>query len=134
LEYALGFYGLIPEQAAAVTSTTTLKTARFENISGAFIYQHIKPEAFRGFRSARDSAGLAYFIAEPEKAVVDFLYLRSRSIPDASTAVFAESFRFQNTGVLSARKILEFSRLFDSRRLAELANGFCGFLKEARHR
>lgn len=67
----MNFYGLIPEGVADMTAVTTRKTMRFENTLGRFIYQHIKPAAFRGFRTM-GSGPNAFFMAEPEKAVVDF--------------------------------------------------------------
>jgi len=80
LEYALSRYGLIPEKVVDVTSVSTKKTARFTNDFGTFIYQTVKPSAFRGFISGKDEAGLPYFIAEPEKAVADFAYLNLKKI------------------------------------------------------
>ena len=63
LEYALSFYGLIPERVADITCVTTRKTMRFKNELGNFIYQHIKPLAFRGFVAMKDDAGFTFFIA-----------------------------------------------------------------------
>ena len=73
LESALNFYGLIPEKVSDITSVTTLKTARFSNALGNFIYQRIKEAAFRGFKKLGQGPA-SFFMAEPEKAVVDFLY------------------------------------------------------------
>ena len=72
MESALSFYGFIPEQVSALTSVTTKKTLRIRNDSGDFLYQHIKPETFRGFKAAKDNTGFDFFIAVPEKAIVDF--------------------------------------------------------------
>lgn len=75
LEYALGYYGLIPERVVAVTSVATRKTAHFTNELGSFTYQHIQPMAYRGFTVLKDENGFMVFLAEPEKAAVDFVYL-----------------------------------------------------------
>ena len=130
LESALGYYGLIPEAVADVTSVTTQKTSRFNNPIGRFVYQHVKPEAFRGYRSYEDEAGLDCLIAEPEKAVADFLYLNGRRFKVRAKEVFKESYRFQNTERLSQRKILAFARLFENRRLEAVVREFCEFIKE----
>lgn len=140
LEFALHFYGLIPERAADVTCITTKKTARFRNEFGTFIYQHIKPDAFRGFKSAKDEAGLPVFIAEPEKTVVDFIYLNLSKFAKQEKEQFAQSFRFQNTEKLSAKKIMFYTRLFGnpwrgtlrSRKLLSAAKEFCAFIKESK--
>lgn len=130
LEYALSFYGLIPERAADVTSVTTKKTSRFKNSFGAFVYRHIKPRAFRGFKSAKDEAGLPVFIAEPEKAAVDFIYLNLSKFTKPEKERFAQSFRFQNTEKLSVKKVMFYAGLFKNHRLFIAAKGFCAFIKE----
>lgn len=75
LEFALSAYGLIPEAVFTLTSVTTRKTSSFTNPEGVFTYKHIQPRAFSGFRAVKDEHGLEFFVAEPEKAVVDFFYL-----------------------------------------------------------
>lgn len=130
LEYALGVYGLIPEGVVDITCITTKKTMRITNPRGTFIYQHIKPMAFRGFTAVRDSQGLSYFIAEPEKALVDFLYLNLARFKSSDIRIFSESFRFQNTDILHPRKIDEWTKLFSSKKLLWVAKDFLDFRKE----
>lgn len=130
LEYALNFYGLIPERVADLTSITTKKTMRFKNAIGSFIYQHIKPQAFRGFRTFKDESGLTCFIAEPEKAVVDFLYLNLKKIQLDKDGLFEESFRFQNVEELKLKKVIEFAGLFHNQKLMQLSKDFCKFIKK----
>ncbi|MEW6086737.1 MAG: hypothetical protein AB1498_00280 [bacterium] len=130
LEYALGFYGLIPEKAVDVTSVTTKKTYCLENGFGRFVYQHIKPSGFRGFRSVKEEGGISFFIAEPEKAVVDFLYLNLRKFARSSGDVFRDSYRFQNLGILRKRRIIELARLFGNNGLTKAVREFCDFIKE----
>jgi len=130
LESALGYYSLIPEVVVDVTSVTSKKTSRFKNPLGEFIFQRVKPAAFRGYRSYKDEAGLDVFIAEPEKAVVDFLYLNLRKFKNGAKSVFKESYRFQNTELLSPRKVLLWARLFENSRLVTVAGDFCDFIKE----
>lgn len=74
LEYALAVYGIIPESPYTVTSVTTKATASFDVLGRAFSYTKIKQQAFTGYVPMKAGGG-AYFIAEPEKAVVDYLYL-----------------------------------------------------------
>ncbi|TAN60956.1 hypothetical protein EPN16_04215 [bacterium] len=130
LESALGYYGLIPESVADVTSVSTKKTSRFTNSFGRFVYQRVKPEAFRGYRSYKDEAGLECLIAEPEKAVVDFLYLNLRKFKTKAKAAFRESYRFQNIEGLKPGKVLSWARLFKNNRLEAVAVEFCAFVKE----
>jgi len=121
LEYALSRYGLIPERVADVTSVSTKKTARFTNDFGTFIYQTVKPSAFRGFISAKDEAGLPYFIAEPEKAMADFVYLNLGKIAaGAAEKTLLESFRFQNLGLLKKNKITTYFGLFNNTKMRKI--------------
>jgi len=130
LESALGHYGLIPEAVKDATSVTSKKTVRFKNKTGEFIYQHIKPEAFRGYRSFKDEAGLAVFIAEPEKAVVDFIYLNLGKFRMSVRDIFRDSCRFQNTEILSRHKIAFYARIFKNKRLEDISREFCKFIEE----
>lgn len=130
LEYALNFYGLIPERVIDITSVTTRKTKQFNNASGVFVYKNLKEQCFSGFTKVKDEAGLFIFIALPEKALVDFFYFNLPALRKDLFAVFKDSFRFQNLSILRAKKILEFAQLFDNRRLIQVCRQFCQFIKK----
>lgn len=132
LEYALSYYSLIPEKVSDLTSISTKKTTRFTNELGTFTYQHIKPAAFRGFKAAKDSAGLTFFMAEPEKALVDFIYLNLEKFVPGDRKVFEESYRLQNTEILKARKIIEFAGFFNIKKLIRVTKALSAFLKDER--
>jgi len=75
LEYALQYYGLIPERVVAVTSVTTGRSREFLTPVGLFIYRMIPKNAFRtGMDRAEIDAGRSFLIAVPEKALADKLY------------------------------------------------------------
>lgn len=76
MEYALNHYSLIPEAVFLFTSITTKKTALFKTAIGNFNYQSVKKSLFFGY-ILKGQGKLKYKIAEPEKAILDFLYLRS---------------------------------------------------------
>ncbi len=129
LESALNYYSLIPEKVTSVTSVTSKKTLRIQNKAGDFIYQHIKPDAFRGFKVLKDESGLTFFIAEPEKAVVDFLYLNLKRIPAGAKDIFEVSFRLQNLEILAPRRIKELASLFNNRKLLQVTGNLLEFIK-----
>lgn len=129
-EYALGFYGLIPERVSPITSVTTRKTARFTNELGAFNYQHIKLAAFRGFKMVKDECGFAFFIAEPEKAIVDFLYLNLEKFSINDAEIFEQSYRFQNLEDLRQKEVMQMAKFFNSNKLEKVAALFCKFIKK----
>lgn len=74
---ALSYYGLIPEGVYQTYSVSTHKTKSFDTPIGEFIYKHIKPPLFFGYRIERWN-NKPLLIAEPEKAVLDTLYLHSQ--------------------------------------------------------
>lgn len=76
LETALSNYSIIPEVSMAVTSITTKPTRKFKNSHGLFMYHTIKPEAFNGYYAEKHGI-FDVLIAEPEKAVIDYLYFKS---------------------------------------------------------
>lgn len=74
LESALSWYGFIPEGVFQVTSCSSRKTQSFETPLGVFSYRHIKPALFLGYQ-LEEWGNHRFTIAEPEKTVIDYLYL-----------------------------------------------------------
>lgn len=74
-ESALSYYHFIPESVYGTTSATSLKTARFETPVGVFWYRTLQPRFLFGY-SLIAFQERSIKIAEPEKALVDLLYLR----------------------------------------------------------
>lgn len=88
LESALSHYAFIPEGVFTITSVTTRNTARYHTPAGNFVYKHIKPELFFGYRLIQTRAG-AVKMAEPEKALLDFFYSKKIStLEDLESARF----------------------------------------------
>ncbi|MDP2923887.1 MAG: hypothetical protein Q8O30_09265 [Candidatus Omnitrophota bacterium] len=77
LETALSIYSIIPDIAAGVTSVTTRPTRTFKNKYGSFYYRSCQKKAFTGYRLMLYE-GFKVYIADKEKALVDFLYYRLR--------------------------------------------------------
>lgn len=104
LNAALSYYEIIPEVVYAATSVTTKNSREFSTPRGGFIYQTLKKDAFTGY-------GLRWIdrnnilIAEPEKALADYLYfvdlkkvslndrLELRKINKAELIKFAKLFK-----------------------------------------
>ncbi len=131
LEYALNFYGIIPEAVADITSVSTRKTKQFKNALGSFMYQHINPEAFRGFKRVGEGSS-AFFMADPEKAVVDFLYLNLSEFGDDAQEKLEQSYRFQNVEELNPEKLSAFGQHFQSRKLTRVIKILARWIKEER--
>ena len=75
LHTALAFYGLIPEAVVQVTSVTSLKTASFENEFAEYDYRTIQQELIFGYVQKPIADGKTLLLAQPEKALLDLLYL-----------------------------------------------------------
>lgn len=129
LESALNFYGLIPERVSDVTSVSTRKTLQFKNDLGNFLYQHIQPRAFRGFQKAGEGTN-SFFMAEPEKAVVDFLYLNLSRFNNDTREVLEESYRFQNIEDLDPRRLREMAGLFHTKKLMRVVRDLTRWIEE----
>jgi len=75
LEYALQYYGMIPERIEAVTSVTTGRSRKFITPVGAFIYRSISLSAFQAGMDMVDmDDGRSFLIAVPEKALADKIH------------------------------------------------------------
>ena len=129
LEYALSYYELIPETTVMITSVTSKKTALIKNSFGIFSYRHVKLSAFRGFQSVKNANELSFFIAEPEKAIVDFLYFNLPLFKREDADIFEESYRFQNLKILSQKKIKFYASLFNNNKLSAIAENLCSLVR-----
>jgi len=75
LEYVLQENEILTEITYPVTSITPKNTRTITNKLGTFVYRHIQPELYRGFRML-EVHGILVAIASPAKALFDYLYLR----------------------------------------------------------
>ncbi len=111
-ESVLKKQGLIPEMVSAVTSVATRTTRRFTNSFGTFIYHHITPRLFFGYTAHTTPRG-KYLLADPEKALLDYLYLNQDHIASADDI---EGIRI-NSSV--------FLEVMDEKVLKDYARAFC---------
>ena len=94
-EYALAFYGLIPEKVSLYSSACFGKKTNkvFESEALILSYSSIPEPVFpEGIRFLRNEAGMRYKIARPEKALCDTLYSSYpvRSLKDLKTKLFED--------------------------------------------
>ena len=75
-EFALAYYGLIPEAAYACTSATfgKLKMKKYDTPFGLFTYRDVPNEAYPYGIVPHEENGYGFLIASPEKAICDQLY------------------------------------------------------------
>jgi len=119
LQSALGYYGMIPEHVPTVTSVTTQRPERVETLLGQFAFRHIKKNWFHSYQQIDFGSGQRAFIATPEKALLDLVYLT----PGADNYDFLTELRLQGPEQLDLDAILELadkSKSTKLRRAAEL--------------
>ncbi|HED04851.1 MAG TPA: hypothetical protein ENI60_08880 [Candidatus Fraserbacteria bacterium] len=92
LQSALAYYGLIPEVVQVVTSATTARPGRWRTPLGSYAFRHIKGELFFGYHRVEVSPGQRAFIATPEKALLDLVYLQ----PGGDSQAYLQELRLQN--------------------------------------
>jgi predicted transcriptional regulator of viral defense system len=85
LESALAFYNFIPEGVFLTTSITTRNTASYNTPVGDFSYSHFKTQLFFGYRLIKNG-GVTMKVAEPEKVILDYLYLKKLNSENDITA------------------------------------------------
>jgi predicted transcriptional regulator of viral defense system len=101
LHIALSHYDLIPEHVAVVTSVTTGRPGRWQNLYGHFSFQHVQPALFFGFRYHQVTQTQWAYLATPEKALLDLIYLT----PGADRMDFLRALRLQNLDQLDLERL-----------------------------
>lgn len=109
LETALRHYNLIPEHVAVITSLTTGRPGEWKNEFGRFIYRHIQPRYFFGIQYRLIIEGQYVYIAYPEKALLDLVYLRK----EGDSPEFIHSLRLQNLEELDLTRLQELADRFE---------------------
>ena len=113
LHSALSWYAMIPEFVPAVTSITTGRPQTIETPLGRFEFRHISKKYFWGYQQVELKFGQTAFIAHPEKALLDLIYLT----PDSDKIAFIEELRLQNFEQINRAVLCEFVERFQSPKL-----------------
>ena len=73
-EYALSFYGLIPEKVNLITSITNKRNKYFKTLVGDFSYQYLARDKYNcGITQQKIDSSRNIIIATKEKALVDLI-------------------------------------------------------------
>ncbi|HCX98576.1 MAG TPA: hypothetical protein DG754_00415 [Bacteroidales bacterium] len=118
---ALAFYGLIPEAVVQITNVSSLKTAQFENQFGTYTYQNIQPSLMFGFEAKPYKNGLYMLMAQPEKALLDLLYLN----PYYITWQDFEALRIDENlleELISVVRLQSYAKSFQNKRLQSIVD------------
>jgi predicted transcriptional regulator of viral defense system len=96
LESALSYYQIIPEAVFKITSITTERPEVINNNTGIYVYHRISPLLFNNYTLIDSMVPERKIkIASKEKALFDFVYLKSVKLNDFKDI---EKFRFNTAG------------------------------------
>lgn len=124
LQFALHYYGIIPEIVNNITCISTLKSKQFKNIAGTFTYQSVQPRMFFGYEIKKYD-GFNVMMASSEKAIIDMFHL----FPVYKTADDMAQLRFDKA-VLKECVNIEKLDEFLSRLGSKVLSGRIGLMKK----
>ncbi|MFH0777964.1 MAG: type IV toxin-antitoxin system AbiEi family antitoxin domain-containing protein [Candidatus Eisenbacteria bacterium] len=101
LQSALAFHGLIPEYVPVYISVTSGRSEQLETALGTFSYHRIKPDYLFGFRQQEVAPKQQAFVAVPEKALIDLVYLT----PGANSDSYLRELRLQHADALDGETL-----------------------------
>jgi predicted transcriptional regulator of viral defense system len=99
---ALAFYGMIPEYVPMTISVTPTRPGHWDTPLGNFQFHHLKAELLQGCQLTELNEGQRAFIATPEKALLDLIYLN----PGAEKIDYLRELRLQNLDLLNLNDLL----------------------------
>jgi len=117
LQSGLAHYGLIPELVPVVTSVTTARPGRWDTPLGSYEFRHVKPDLLRGYRLTELSGRQRAFVASPEKALLDLIYLQ----PGGDSPCYLRELRLQNLDRLDLDELRRQADLAGSPKLRRAA-------------
>jgi predicted transcriptional regulator of viral defense system len=92
LQSALSFYGLIPERVPGTTSISAHRPESLRTPLGAFDFRHVQIRWLRGYQLVDLGQYQKAFIALPEKALLDLIYLQ----PGGDSLAYLQELRLQS--------------------------------------
>lgn len=121
LESALSYHGLIPEMVYSTTCITTRNTRTFNNMYGNFIYHHIRYDLLWGYDVITTSSG-KYLMAEPEKAILDYIYLHQKELKDENGIYEWRINPFEFKDTIKISKLMEYLKYYESPNMNRIIN------------
>lgn len=129
LEFALNYYGIIPDIPGTYTSVTSRKTMTHKNEFGNFSYQKIKSDLFFGYVLQKDR-NVSFCIATPEKAILDYLYLNKNKL--VAQENFWRELRIDEEFRFDLKRIGEYKKLFKDKKVSQLIDSLLAYQKNVR--
>jgi len=115
---ALAHHGLIPEHVPVVTSVGSGRPRRWDTPLGSFDYHHVRGDLRTGFSRTEVAEDQSAFVALPEKALLDLVYLE----PGADSSEYLRELRLQHLEALDLNRLEELTELFGKPKLRRAAD------------
>jgi len=103
LQSALAHYHLIPEAVMEITSITSVRPRTWQTDLGVYRFRKVKQDWFHSYRQIEISSGQLSYMALPEKALLDLIYLE----PGSERTDYLQELRLQNTETLSTAELVK---------------------------
>lgn len=126
LQSALAYYGLIPEYVPSVTSVTTGRPETTSTSIGNYIFKHIKTAWFHSYKNIELGERQSVFVASPEKALLDLLYLT----PGSDDLNYQNELRLQNVEALDLVRLTHLAQESKSHKLLRATKKIVLFVQE----
>lgn len=136
LDYALSFYGLIPEKVKTVTSITNGRSRSFDTPIGRFSYTQISKERFSFGFEIKNSGQGNWLITEPLKTLADKVWSDKRFRPTSASSYNSylyDDLRIERTVLkeyFNIEKLNEIKTTYKSRKIDWLIEFLIKSLKE----
>jgi len=117
LQAALSFHGVIPEHAPVVTSIGPGRPETIRTTLGGFQFNHMAAPLLYGYALIDVASGQRAFVASPEKALLDLVYLT----PGGDDPAFLEALRLQQSDAIDATTLVALAERSGKPRLRRAA-------------
>lgn len=118
LQSALALYGIIPEHVPVVTSVGPGRPETVHNPLGAFRFNHMGGRLLFGYSRLEIAARQLAFVASPEKALLDLIYLS----PGSDSRDYLSELRLQNPAAFDVATLEELARRSGKAKLLRAAS------------
>ena len=112
----LAYYGLIPEYVPKIISVTTAQAGRWL-LAGAYLFHKINSAMLFGYQLTKLETGQQAFVASPEKALLDLIYLT----PNGDNPAYLRQLRLQELGQLNLASLQQLALRMQSPKLRRAA-------------
>ncbi len=107
-ESALAIHNVLSQKPVHITLATTNRSKRMAIKDKSIIYRHIQPDLFWGFEKSG-----SYLIADPEKALLDLIYLSLRGYAKFDCEEI-------DLGFINKEKLNKYLKIFDISRMNDI--------------